>query len=505
MKSIKEIAASLWAGQVAKTYRRKRRTAVEDQHKWFRHIMKQAAGTRFGQDFRLKEVQSIEDFQQRVPLADYERFRPYINRIIEGEKDVLWPGRPLYFAKTSGTTSGTKYIPVSRESMPYHVKAARDMLLLYIHTTRQTAFIRGQMIFLQGSPVLHEVGGIPTGRLSGIVAHYVPAYLQKNRLPSWETNSIEDWETKVERVIDETLGRNMTVFSGIPSWIVNYFEKIVQRTGRPVGELFPGFRLFVSGGTAFEPYRSKFEQLVGRPVDLLETYPASEGFMAFSDDYRKRDLLLLTDQGMFYEFVPVEHFFEENPPRLTLDQVETGKDYAIILTTHAGLYAYVIGDTVRFTSTDPYRLVVTGRIKHFISAFGEHVIAKEVEEAMQSAMEHFDVRISEFSVAPQVQPAEGLPYHEWLVEFETMPEDMEAFAAHIDRRMQEQNIYYKDLIEGKILRPAVITPVRKGGFAAYMASEGKLGGQNKVPRLKNDRSLADKLHALNMTENVQKL
>ncbi|NPA46114.1 MAG: GH3 auxin-responsive promoter family protein [Chlorobi bacterium] len=500
MKSIKEIAASLWANRVARSYRRKQRTAVEDQRKWFRRIMNRGAKTAFGRDFGLGEVRNIEDFQKRVPLADYERYRPYIQRIIDGESDVLWPGRPLYFAKTSGTTSGTKYIPITRESMPYHVKAARDMLLLYIHKAKQTDFINGKMIFLQGSPVLKKVGGIPTGRLSGIVAHYVPAYLQKNRLPSWETNSIEDWETKVERVIDETLGQNMTVFSGIPSWIVNYFEKIVERTGKTVGEVFPGFRLFVSGGTAFEPYRPKFEQLVGRPVDLLETYPASEGFMAFSDDYRRRDLLLLTDHGMFYEFVPVERFFDENPPRLTLDQVETRKDYAIILTTHAGLYAYVIGDTVRFTSTDPYRIVVTGRIKHFISAFGEHVIAKEVEEAMQSAVERFGVRINEFSVAPQVQPAEGLPYHEWLVEFETAPEDMQAFAAHIDRKMQEQNIYYKDLIDGKILRPAVITPVRKGGFAAYMASEGKLGGQNKVPRLKNDRSLAEKLYRLDLIE-----
>ena len=501
MAGLKALAARIWARQTAARYRKIRSGALADQQQWFRRLMQAGSRTAFGRDFRFDAIKTHRDFVRRVPLQTYEDIRPYIERIIAGEKDVLWPGRPLYFAKTSGTTSGTKYIPISRQSMPYHVRAARDMLLLYTAVSGRTDWLDGKMIFLQGSPALDNKGGIPTGRLSGIAAHYVPRYLQKNRLPSWETNIIEDWETKVDRIIDETLGQPMTVFSGIPSWIINYFEKIVARTGKTVGENFPRFSLFVSGGTAFEPYRQRFDELVGRPVDLLETYPASEGFMAFRDDYRRDDLLLLTDHGIFYEFVPLEQINDDRPERLTLDRVEPGRDYAIVLTTNAGLWAYVIGDTVRFTSVKPYRLRVTGRVKHFISAFGEHVIAKEVEEAMRRAVERFGVRIAEFSVAPCVNPPRGLPYHEWLVEFVEPPADAGAFIRFIDEQMQEQNIYYRDLIQGKILRPAVLRRVKPGGFNRFMADAGKLGGQNKIPRLKNDRSVAERMHALGLILN----
>ncbi len=501
MAGFKAFAARIWARQAAARYRKIRSSAVTDQQKWFRRLIQTGRATAFGLDFGFDGIKTHNDFVRQVPLQTYEDIRPYIERIIGGEKDVLWPGRPRYFAKTSGTTSGTKYIPISRQSMPYHIRAARDMLLLYTAVSGRSDWIGGKMIFLQGSPALDNKGGIPTGRLSGIAAHYVPRYLQKNRLPSWETNIIEDWETKVNRIIDETLGQPMTVFSGIPSWIINYFEKIVARTGKTIGENFPQFSLFVSGGTSFDPYRQRFDELVGRPVDLLETYPASEGFMAFRDDHRRDDLLLLTDHGIFYEFVPLEQMGDDQPERLTLEQVETGRDYAIVLTTNAGLWAYVIGDTVRFTSTDPYRIQVTGRVKHFISAFGEHVIAKEVEEAMRRAVVRFGVRVAEFSVAPCVNPPQGLPYHEWLVEFVEPPADAGAFIRFIDAQMQEQNIYYRDLIQGKILRPAVLRQVKPGGFNRYMADMGKLGGQNKIPRLKNDRSLADRMQTLELIKN----
>ncbi len=491
MTGLKETIARIWASRTAAVYRRLDRNPGFYQQYWFKKIIRRAKNTAFGRDHGFKYIESYEDFKKNVPLADYEAFRPYIERIIQGEKNVLWPGRPLYFAKTSGTTSGTKYIPISKASIPFHISAARDMLLLYIYRSGNSAILRGKMIFLQGSPKLDNAGGIPTGRLSGIAAHYVPGYLQSNRLPGWETNIIEDWDTKVEKIIDETVGQPMTVFSGIPSWIIHYFERVTERTGKTVGEVFPEFSLFISGGTAFEPYRAKFEKLVGRSVDLLETYPASEGFIAFSDDYQRRDLRLLFNHGIFYEFVPSEQVFQHNPERLTLDQVETGRDYAVVLTTNAGLFAYLIGDTVRFTSTNPYRLEVTGRVKHFISAFGEHVIAKEIETAMTEALAGSDAEVAEFSVAPQVTPASGLPYHEWFVEFRRMPSSIEKFAGIIDESMQKQNIYYRDLIKGKILRPAVITPVKKGAFNRYMASVGRLGGQNKIPRLKNDRELAD--------------
>ncbi len=491
MKTLKEHLAKVYAAYIAGQYREGKLKAVDHQKKWFDTIIKKAAGTQFGKDYGLSSVRDYDDFKKRVPLQTYEDIRPYIERIIEGEKDVLWPGKPLYFAKTSGTTSGVKYIPISRESMPFHVKAARDMLLLYIAATGKTDFLRGKMIFLQGSPALEKKGGIPTGRLSGIAAHYVPKYLQKNRLPSWETNIIDDWEKKLDAIIRETLPAEMTLISGIPSWLQQYFEKLTERTGKPVGEIFPHFSLLVHGGVNFAPYRKKFRHLIGREIDTLETYPASEGFIAFQDDIQRNDLLLLTNHGIFYEFVPLTEIHKEKPVRLSLEDVRTETDYAIVLNTNAGLSGYVIGDTVRFTSTNPYRIVVTGRVKHYISAFGEHVIAKEVENAMNENLKQFGVQINEFTVAPQITPESGLPYHEWFVETDEADNFTPDFARRLDRAMQEQNIYYRDLIQGKILRPAVVSLVKPGAFHRYMQSVGRLGGQNKIPRLKNDREIAD--------------
>jgi len=494
MKTLKEHIAALWAKRTAKQYEKLRRSALRDQLHWFHRLLMTGKNTRFGKDYGMDKMRFYEQFKEGIPLLTYEDIKPYIQKIIEGEQHVLWPGRPLYFAKTSGTTSGTKFIPISKQSMPYHVRAARDMLLLYIHQSGNTDFLRGKMIFLQGSPKLKDVGGIPTGRLSGIAAHYVPRYLQRNRMPSRETNEIEDWQEKVNRIVEETLRENMTLISGIPSWLQNYFEKLVDRAGKPVGEIFPGFSVLVHGGVNFEPYRRKFEQLTGRPVDMLETYPASEGFIAFRDDYTRDDMLLLTDHGIFYEFVPLESLRAGKPERLWLAEVQPGKDYAIVLTTNAGLWSYLIGDIVRFTSVRPYRLKVTGRVHHFISAFGEHVIAKETETAIREAAAQTGAVINEFSVAPMLHPEGELPYHEWLVEFDKVPENPQRFIRLIDKSMQEQNIYYADLVKGKILRPAVLSMVRKGGFYDYMKAAGKLGGQNKLPVLKNDREIADYLH-----------
>jgi phenylacetate-coenzyme A ligase PaaK-like adenylate-forming protein len=349
------------------------------------------------------------------------------------------------------------------------------------------------MIFLQGSPILEDQKGIKLGRLSGIVAHYVPKYLLKNRLPSWETNCIQDWETKVDAIVEETLQEDMTVISGIPSWVQMYFEKLYEKTGKTVSELFPKFNFFIYGGVNFEPYKNKFESLIGRKIAYVELYPASEGFIAFQDSQTANGMLLLLDNGIFYEFIPANEFHEENPTRVSLKDVQLGVNYVIILNTTAGLWGYNIGDTVEFTSLAPYRVKVTGRIKHFISAFGEHVIGKEVDQALKDAVKGTDVVISEFTVAPQVEPENGLPYHEWFVEFEKEPEDLESFAAEIDASLQTQNIYYFDLIEGKVLRPLLIRKVAKGGFHAYMKSIGKFGGQNKIPQLSDNRKIAQVL------------
>lgn len=471
-----------WANQPHKT-----------QDKVFKMLISSAKHTAFGKDHDFKNIKTYEDFKKRVSVNDYEGLRSYVDRIVAGEKDILWKGKPIYFAKTSGTTSGAKYIPITKDSMPTHIKAARNALLLYIAETNDASFVNGKMIFLQGSPVLEDKNGIKLGRLSGIVAHYVPQYLLKNRLPSWETNCIEDWDTKVDKIVEETLPEDMTVISGIPSWVQMYFEKLIAKTGKSVSELFPNFNFFIYGGVNFEPYKNKFEALIGKKIDYIELYPASEGFIAYQDSQKAKGMLLQLNSGIFYEFIPANEFFDENPTRISLKDVQLGVNYVIILNTNAGLWGYNIGDTVEFTSIQPYRIKVTGRIKHFISAFGEHVIGKEVEQALNEAIQGTNINVSEFTVAPQVNPEEGLPYHEWFIEFENEPEDLGVMAKKIEASMQTQNIYYLDLIEGKVLRPLIIRKVKKGGFHEYMKSIGKFGGQNKIPQLSDNRKIADVL------------
>ena len=493
--SIKSIAARLFARQVVKNTQAWATNPVETQNKVFQKLIRQAKDTQFGRDHHFDQIQTPADFAQNVPVRDYEELKPYMERVVKGEENVLWKGKPLYFAKTSGTTSGAKYIPLTNESMPYHIEAARNAILHYIHETGNADFVDGKMIFLQGSPILEEKNGIKLGRLSGIVAHFVPKYLQKNRMPSWETNCIEDWETKVNAIVEETFNENMAVISGIPSWVQMYFEKLQQKGGKPVGEIFKNFNLFIYGGVNYEPYRAKFENLIGRKVDSIELFPASEGFFAYQDSQKEKGMLLLLNSGIFYEFIKSDEFSNENPRRYTIGEVELGVNYVLILSTNAGLWGYNIGDTVQFTSLQPYRVIVSGRIKHYISAFGEHVIGKEVESALQEAMEGSSIRVNEFTVAPQINPVEGLPYHEWLIEFENEPENLDEFALQIDIAMRKQNVYYDDLIVGNVLRPLVITKVPKNGFQDYMKSIGKLGGQNKIPRLANDRKIADALNS----------
>ena len=494
--SLKSFAAKIFAKYIKRQTQSWASRPVETQQKVFQQLIQQAKNTSFGKDHSFDKIQSTQDFAQQVPIRDYEELKPYVNQVVEGKADILWPGKPLYFAKTSGTTSGAKYIPLTKESMPTHINGARNAILNYIAETGKADFVDGKMIFLQGSPKLDSKNGIQLGRLSGIVAHFVPSYLQKNRLPSWDTNCIEDWEDKVEAIIEETLAENMTVISGIPSWVQMYFEKIYQKTGKKVGEVFPEFDLFIYGGVNFEPYRAKFENLIGRKVPSIELFPASEGFFAYQDKQDEKGMLLRLNSGIFYEFIKADDFFSENPKRLTIGEVETNVNYVMIISTNAGLWAYNLGDTVMFTSTKPYRVIVSGRIKHFTSAFGEHVIAKEVEAAMSEATKEFNFQIAEFTVAPQINPKEGLPYHEWFIEFEKEPESLPKLSAFLDRRLQEQNSYYKDLIEGNILKPLVISTVQKEGFQQYMKSIGKLGGQNKIPRLANDRKIADELEKL---------
>ncbi len=491
---IKSLLAKPFAFYVHRNIRKESASALQDQDNILKSLIKSAVLTEFGKDHQFNQIQTYNDYCKAVPLRDYEGLKPYINKIKEGKHNILWKGLPIYFAKTSGTTSGIKYIPITKDSIPNHINTARNALLSYMAETGNTGFADGKMIFLSGSPELERVGGVPTGRLSGIANHHIPKYLRSNQLPTYETNCIEDWETKLDKIVDETIDQNMTLISGIPPWVQMYFDRLYERTGKKISELFPNFSILVHGGVNFEPYKNKLFDSIGKEVDAIETFPASEGFFAFQNSQTDEGLLLNTNSGIFYEFVPASEVLNENPTRISLHDVKVGENYALIINSNAGLWGYNIGDTIKFITTDPYRIVVTGRVKHFISAFGEHVIAEEVEESLMKAAKEQSISVTEFTVAPMINDDNGESYHEWFIEFEKAPLNIDSFAEKINSNLIQKNIYYDDLIRGHILKPLRITVVPKNGFIDYMRSIGKLGGQNKVPRLSNDRKIADELH-----------
>ena len=493
---MKTLITILFARLVKKRNNKWISNPLETQAKTFNKLLLNGTKTEFGRDHNFSTIKNYEDFKNQVPIRDYEGLKPYVDKVVKGEKNILWPGQPLYFAKTSGTTSGAKYIPITKESIKTHVNSARDALLNYFLKTKNYKPINGKHMFLQGSPKLEKKNGIYIGRLSGISAHYIPKLFLNNRKPSWNTNCIEDWEEKVETIIKETVGEKMTIIAGIPSWVQMYFEKIVSNENKSIKEVFPELSLYVYGGVSYDPYKSTFDKLFGKKVDTLATFPASEGFFGYQDTFtdENTDLLLLLNNDIFYEFIKAEDFLKGKYERITLKDVQVNVNYLLIISTSAGLWGYNIGDTVKFTSTRPYRIIVSGRIKHFLSAFGEHVIAEEVENSMKIATKDHGVTIREFTVAPNINPKEGLPCHEWYIEFETQPRDIKAFSKTLETEMLNQNIYYKDLIYGSIIKPLEVISVKKGGFNDYMRSVGRLGGQNKVPRLSNDRKIADKLN-----------
>ena len=490
-----------WANQVSKQIVQWSTNALKEQENIFTQIIRRGCDTQFGIDHDFANIKSYEDFKQRVPVQDYEGLKTYFDRVVAGESNVLWPGIPRYFAKTSGTTSGVKYIPITSDSLPNHFGSAKNALFNYFGQTGKGKWLDGKIIFLSGSPSLDDTNGVPTGRLSGISNHLVPDWVKRSQMPSYETNCIDAWEEKLDKIVEETLHQKMTLISGIPPWVQMYYERLLEASGKStIKEIFPDFSMFVYGGVNYEPYRAKLEELVGGQVDSVEIYPASEGFLAFQDIPGERGMFLNVASGLFFEFIPVNELGNEHPTRLRLHDVQCGVNYLLILNTNAGLWGYNIGDTVEFVSTNPYRIIVTGRVKHYISAFGEHVIGKEVDEAMQLTCKALDTRVVEFTVAPQVTPSEGgLPYHEWWVEFDEIPADLDRFAQFLDREMVKQNIYYDDLIQGSVLKPLVIRVLKKDSFRAYMKAQGKLGGQNKVPRLSNDRKIVSALEDMKVT------
>lgn len=492
--NVKSFLAKPFAQYIYNKIQKDSRQAIATQEMILQYLIKNGRKTVFGRGHKFDDINTYEEFRQAVPIRDYEQFQPYLTRIKHGKQNILWKGQPSYLAKTSGTTSGVKYIPISKDSVSNHIDTARNALLCYIAETGNNRFTAGKMIFLSGSPTLERIGGIPTGRLSGIVNHHVPRYLRTNQLPTFETNCIDEWEPKLDKIVEETIDQDMTLISGIPPWVQMYFDRLQAKSGKKISELFPNFSLLVHGGVNFEPYKAKLFDSIGKKIDTIETFPASEGFFAFQDSQQSEGLLLNTNSGIFFEFVEAEKIFDKDPPRISLKDVKTGVNYALIINSNAGLWGYNLGDTIKFVSLNPYRIVVTGRVRHFISAFGEHVIAEEVEQSLMKEADKNGVKIIEFTVAPKVSTGNGeKPYHEWFIEFENKPEDMQRFARKVDEQLREKNIYYKDLLTGHILQPLKIHPVRRNGFIDYMKSIGKLGGQNKVPRLSNDRKIAEGL------------
>ncbi|NPA34497.1 MAG: GH3 auxin-responsive promoter family protein [Chlorobi bacterium] len=466
------------------------------QQKWFRRLLKIGKQTLYGKEHNFEAIKDYDSFIQHVPLCKYENLLPYIDKIKEGHKNVLWKGLPAYFAKTSGTTAGAKYIPLTMEQLKLQIRAARQALFNYVAQTGDADLFNGKMLFLSGSPDVEKVGKIYAGRLSGIVHRHVPKWALRNRLPSYEINRIADWNKKVDAIIDEVLqvAKQLTLISGIPPWIQMFLERIVERTGKMPFQLFPNLRVYVHGGVQFAPYERVLRELLGENVVFIETFPASEGFFAFQDalDDPKKGLILLPDSGIFYEFIPFEETDNENPRRVPLDKIEKGKVYEMVLSTNAGLWAYRLGDLVRFTSVSPYRVRVVGRTSQYISAFGEHVIIEEIENALNEALKKAGGKVRDFHVAPQITPSDNeRPYHEWFIEFIQLPEDMQLFVEELDKALQKQNPYYKDLREGLILDLPKIRILPQGSFHAYLDSIGKLGGQFKVPRVSNDRKHAD--------------
>jgi len=491
---VKSLLIKPYAAFVANRVKQWSVNAVACQENIMQQLITVGEHTVFGTHHQLEKVRNYNDFKNAVPLRDYEQLKSYIDRVVKGEHDILWKGKPKYLAKTSGTTSGVKFIPITTDSVGNHFYSAQAAIMLFMQEQHDTSIMDGKLIFLSGSPELEEKAGIKVGRLSGIVNYEIPAYLKRSQVPTWQTNCIEDWETKVDRIADETLGQDMRMISGIPPWMQMYFDRLHEKTGgKRIIEIFPNLKLITHGGVNFEPYRAKLEQSIGKKIPTVETYPASEGFIAYQNSQHEEGLLLNANSGIFFEFVPTNEIFNENPTRLNLSQVETGVNYAIIINNNAGLWGYIIGDTVKFINLNPYKIIVTGRIKHFISAFGEHVIAEEVENALLHAVKQMPTEVVEFTVAPKIQTEGELPYHEWLIAFDTMPSDLIIFANLIEKELRKKNIYYDDLIEGKILQPLKISVLQKDAFIEYMKSKGKLGGQNKVPRLSNDRNLAEEL------------
>ena len=464
------------------------KNSVIDQWRVFKKIIELGKGSKFAKDHNLNGL-SYKEYKKKIPLFDYEKLAPYISLISAGEKNILTKGSPMYFAVTSGTTSGTKYIPLTKNMLASQTRSVKELLLLYSHQTGQYDFSGSAMMFIQGSPKLSRFNKIPYAKLSGITARHIPFYLKKNRLPTMKTNLIKDWDLKLSKIVEETIGKDLKILGGIPPWVITYFEKLLQTTNKKrVLDVFPNLKLYIHGGTSFDNYKSNFLNMCG-DIDTLEVYPASEGFFGYQNKINDSDLLLLTNHGVFYEFIELSEFKCNNFERRCLEDVQVGIDYVMIVSTISGLWGYNTGDTIRFTSLKPYRFVFSGRASQFCSAFGEHVIEKEVQTALKNCVLELGGVVSEFTVCPDFGDDSKKPCHNWYVEFGNKPNKVEAFELMLNKEMEKQNPYYKDLIHSGVIGRLELYCVKRGGFNSYMKSIGKFGGQNKCPHLSNNNKI----------------
>lgn len=466
-------------------------------------IIRQAAPTEWGKKYDYASIDSIATFQQRVPLQTYEEIKPYVNRLREGEQNLLWPTEIKWFAKSSGTTNDkSKFIPVSKEALEKcHFRGGKDILALYTRNYPNTKIFNGKGLTLGGS---HQINNFSNqsyyGDLSAILIENVPFWVDLIRTPKADIALLENWEEKVEKITRTTLKENITNIAGVPSWNMVLIKHILEVTGKNnLLEIWPNLELFNHGGVSFEPYREQFKKLIpSENMHYVEAYNASEGFFAIQDDPSTHDMLLMLDYGIFYEFIPMEHFYEDQPRTLTLDEVETGKTYAVVISTNAGLWRYIIGDTVRFTSLYPHKIIITGRTHQYINAFGEEMMVDNADKALKIACEKTDALIKEYTVAPVFMNDKRNGAHEWLIEFEKEPKNLDYFTSLLDNALCSVNSdyeakRYKNITLGK----PIVRNMKSGTFYSWLSMKGKMGGQNKVPRLSNDRKYLEEILAIN--------
>jgi hypothetical protein len=474
---------------------------VAAQREVLQDLVTSAQYTEFGRRYRFSELFTVKAFKQAVPIQEYDDIRPWVERVMQGEQQVLWNTPIHWFAKSSGTTSDrSKFIPVSDESLEEnHFKAAKDVLTLYYHFNPESDLLTGKGLIIGGSHTIHQFNEeTHYGDLSAVLLQNTPFYGQWVRTPDLSIALMDEWESKIEQLALSTIQENVTSISGVPTWTLVLFRRILELTGKScMKEVWPNLELYMHGGVSFVPYREQFARIIGADIHYLEMYNASEGFFAAQDRPGEDGMLLFTDHGIFMEFMPVEEYGKPEPRTVGLDKVELGRNYAPVISTNGGLWRYLVGDTIRFTTLDPFRIRVSGRLKHFINAFGEELIIDNADRAVAAACAQTGAVVSDYTAAPIYFSEQGNGGHEWIVEFEVAPTDHDAFAAALDAALKELNSDYEAKRHRDIaLRPPRLHAAPAGLFGRWLKSKGKLGGQHKVPRLSNDRTYVDELMVL---------